>query len=68
MITRLRRFRMEYDPQATCCCSAEEHLNGEYVLLEDYERLEAELDRYKELVDRIDRNLAKALNGEAVHV
>lgn len=33
---RVRRFKVEYDPHVTCCCSIEEHASGEYVLLEDY--------------------------------
>lgn len=45
---RVRRFSMEYDPHVTCCCSMEEKLAGEYVLLEDFMNLLAEYQAYRD--------------------
>lgn len=46
-MNRVRRFRMEYDPHVTCCCSAEEHLSGEYVLYDDYMKLLREYSDFR---------------------
>lgn len=43
----IRRFTMEYDPHVTCCCSMEEKLSGEYVLLEDFMSLLREYAEYR---------------------
>lgn len=44
---RIRRFRVEHDHHVRCCCSMEEHLSGEYVLLEDYMNLLREYSEYR---------------------
>lgn len=48
---------MMYDPAVKCCCSAEEHLSGEYVLHADYQKLLERIDSLPQNMDKLHKRI-----------